>query len=374
MLTQVTAAISEHTAPLASDTQRVLAIGGILLIASGMLFGDIFAMFALHPNNARIGAAMYTAAGLIPTGDVDGILAQFMAIGGFLEFRGTKVDTHSHIIHMGYIALLLAMLQPWVALSPRVRHRTAWLFILCAALMPPAIFTIHYVGLAYSPLQDIGWASIFADLFGALLALAMVINLYGLWRHAGGRSDGGGTPSYLNAVGSGASRAASRILLVGGLLLLVSGFLYGAGLALYHQFNSAPTEVDILKSIVTAAAAGDRAALDAAFGAFGNFQMLRAINVASHTHINEMGILLLLVSFVQAFVQYPEATRNRWAKLAVVGAFGLPAGILLEIPYGIVGSVIADSAGFLVIVSLMAMLFGLLRYTGASDAGKGGVA
>lgn len=373
-MTQVTAAISEYSAPLASDTQRVLAIGGILLVASGMLFGDIFAMFALHPNNARIGAAMYTAAGLIPAGDVDGILAQFMAIGGFLEFRGTKVDTHSHIIHMGYIALLLAMLQPWVALSPRVRHRTAWLFILCAALMPPAIFTIHYVGLAYSPLQDIGWASIFADLFGALLALAMVINLYGLWRHAGGRSDGGGTPSYLNAVGSGASRAASRILLVGGLLLLVSGFLYGAGLALYHQFNSAPTEVDILKSIVTAAAAGDRAALDAAFGAFGNFQMLRAINVASHTHINEMGILLLLVSFVQAFVQYPEATRNRWAKLAVVGAFGLPAGILLEIPYGIVGSVIADSAGFLVIVSLMAMLFGLLRYTGASDAGKGGVA
>ena len=161
---------------------------------------------------------------------------------------------------------------------------------------------------------------------------------------------------------------------MGGLLLLVSGFLYGAGLALYHQFNSAPTEVDILKSIVTAAAAGDRAALDAAFGAFGNFQMLRAINVASHTHINEMGILLLLVSFVQAFVQYPEATRKRWAKLAVVGAFGLPAGILLEIPYGIVGSVIADSAGFLVIVSLMAMLFGLLRYTGASDAGTGGVA
>lgn len=374
MLTQVTAAISEHTAPLASDTQRVLAIGGILLIASGMLFGDIFAMFALHPNNARIGAAMYTAAGLIPNGDVDGILAQFMAIGGFLEFRGTKVDTHSHIIHMGYIALLLAMLQPWVALSPRVRHRTAWLFILCAALMPPAIFAIHYVGLAYSPLQDIGWASIFADLFGALLALATVINLYGLWRHVGGRGDGGGTPTYINAVGSGAGRAASRILLVGGLLLLVSGFLYGAGLALYHQFNSAPTEVDILKSIVTAAAAGDRAALDAAFGAFGNFQMLRAINVASHTHINEMGILLLLVSFVQAFVQYPEATRNRWAKLAVVGAFGLPAGILLEIPYGIVGSVIADSAGFLVIVSLMAMLFGLLRYTGASDAGTGGVA
>ena len=107
----------------------MLLIGGMLLIASGMLFGDIFAMFVLHPNNARIGAAMYAAAQLIPAGDADGILGHFMAIGGFLENRGTKVDTHTHIIHMGYIALLLAILQPWVALSPATRWRAACLFI-----------------------------------------------------------------------------------------------------------------------------------------------------------------------------------------------------------------------------------------------------
>ncbi|MCZ6829694.1 MAG: hypothetical protein O7F73_08925, partial [Gammaproteobacteria bacterium] len=53
---------SEAKSPLGSDSQRLLVIGGVLLIASGMLFGDVFAMFVLHPNNARIGEAMVAAA------------------------------------------------------------------------------------------------------------------------------------------------------------------------------------------------------------------------------------------------------------------------------------------------------------------------
>jgi hypothetical protein len=47
---------------------------------------------------------------------------------------------------------------------------------------------------------------------------------------------------------------------------------------------------------------------------------------------------------------------------AVIGGFFLPIGILLEIPYGVVGSVVADTAGFVVIFALVAMLLGLLRY------------
>ena len=52
----------EAQGPLGSNSQRLFAIGGILLVASGMLFGDVFAMFVLHPNNARIGEAMFAAA------------------------------------------------------------------------------------------------------------------------------------------------------------------------------------------------------------------------------------------------------------------------------------------------------------------------
>jgi hypothetical protein len=365
-LTQDALTSPEAQNPLASDSQRLLAIGGILLVASGMLFGDIFAMFVLHPNNARIGEAMYAAAQLIPAGDAEGILGHFMAIGGYLENRGTKVDTHSHVIHMGYIGLLLAMLQPWVALSARAKSRAAWLFIVSSVLLPVSIFSIYYVGLAYSPIGHIGWGSIFADLFGALLAVALLIQLWGLWRYRRGQREPQIKPAYIHS-----DNSASRTLLVGGLLLLVSGFLYGAGYAGWTQSGAAASEVVILKNIVSHAAASQQALLDADFAAYGSFQMYRAINIAVHTHINEMGILLLLMAFIQGFIQYTGITRKRWARLAVLSGFGLPVGILLEINFGIVGRVLADFFGFTMIVSLMAMLFGLLRHTGAVDANKG---
>ena len=342
----------------------MLTIGGLVLIAAGMLFGEYFAIFVLHPNNARIGEAMFAAAQMIPEGDVDGIMARFQAIGGFLENRGTKVDAHSHGIHVGYIALLLAALQPWVSLTDRGKRRAAWLFVLSGIGLPISIFLIHYVGLAYSPLSHIGWASIMADLFGALLAVAVFIQLWGLWRQArvGAPLDAGRGP--------GGGERASRTLLVGGLLLLVWGFLYGAVYAAWRESGGAVAEVDILKSIVGNAAAGAQDALGQDFAAFGQYQMYRAINVATHTHINEMGILLLLLSFVQRLLPYSEAARNRWALLAVAGGFLLPVGILLEIPYGVVGSVVADSAGFAVIASLVAMLLGLLRYVRAGEGSR----
>ena len=40
----------------------------------------------------------------------------------------------------------------------------------------------------------------------------------------------------------------------------------------------------------------------------------------------------------------------------------------------ILGSILADFFGFTMIVSLMAMLFGLLRHTGTTDFRKGGEA
>lgn len=352
---------------LAGRAQRVLAVGGLLAIAGGMLFGDVFAMFVLHPNNARIGQAMYEAALMIPAGDTEGILSRFTAIGGFLENRGTKVDAHSHWIHMGYIALLLAILQPYIDFRSGSKLKLAWLFVLSAFLLPVSIFAIHYVGLAWSPLEHIGWASIFADLFGFLLGVAVALSLWGLWRHWRLSAVPVEGPRFLHS-----DEGASRTLLVGGLLLLVWGFLYGAAYAAWGISGAGVAETDILRNIVTHAAAEESGALNAAFAAYGEYQMYRAINVATHTHINEMGILLLLLSFIQPFVYYSDVWKRRWARTAVAGAFLLPVGILMEIKFGIVGSVVADLSGFIAIIALMAMLFGLLRYTGVRDHQRGG--
>jgi hypothetical protein len=46
----------------------------------------------------------------------------FTDVGTFLENRGTKVDTHVHMIDFGYLALLLAALQPWVAFGEKTKR------------------------------------------------------------------------------------------------------------------------------------------------------------------------------------------------------------------------------------------------------------
>ena len=325
-----------------------------------MLLGDIFAVFILHPNNARIGDAVYAAAAAIPTGDTDAIMGHFQAIGTFLENRGTKVDAHSHGVAMGYLAVLLAILQPFVAWSTATKLRVAQAFVVCAITLPIAIFTIHYAGLAYSPLVAIGWASIAADAAGFAIAIFVTIHLVGLWRYWRNDHDTADIerPDTLDR--------ASRILFVGGSVLLLVGFLYGAAYAGYSEYTQSPNEVDILSSIV--ASAMERQSLDADFAAYGGYLAFRGINTAAHAHLNSMAILLLLLALIQPFVFLSDRWKSRWAIIMVVAATALPVSILLEFKYGLIAGGMADTSGLAAMVALAAMLFGLARKTGALDS------
>src|SRR4030088_2839009 len=165
------------------SARRLLLLGGIGLILSGMFFGDIFAIFTLHQNAAKVGASLAAAAQAALAGDRHGVLANFQNVGAFLENRGTKVDTHVHMIDFGYLALLLAILQPWVAFADKSKKKIAWIFLAGAWLLPIGVYLIHYVGLARSPLQTIGWASIAADFGGLLVLIATLAFLIGLCIH-----------------------------------------------------------------------------------------------------------------------------------------------------------------------------------------------
>ncbi len=327
-----------------------------------MLLGDVFAVFVLHPNNDRIGAALYAAAMAIPAGDADAIMAYFQSIGGFLENRGTKVDAHSHSIIIGFLAVLLAILQPLVAWSAKTKLRIAWIFVACAVTLPVAIFAIYYVGLAYSPSAVIGWASIAADAAGLTLALIVVLQLMGLWRYwrywrTGNEVAGFERPDVLDR--------ASRILLVGGSLLLLAGFLYGAAYAGYTKYLLNPGEVEILRNIVTHAAQGQ--SVDADFGAYGGYLAFRGISAAAHAHVNAMAILLLVLALVQPLLFLSDKWKNRWATVMVVAATALPVSILLEFKYGLIAGAMADISGLIAMVALSAMFIGVARRTGAMD-------
>ncbi|MGB2901742.1 MAG: hypothetical protein WBB89_20975 [Candidatus Acidiferrum sp.] len=353
-------------APLSA--RRLLVLGGIGLILVGMLFGDIFAVFVLHQNAARVGASLAAAAHAALAGDRSAVFASFQDVGSFLENRGTKVDTHVHMIDFGYLALLLAILQPWIAFEEKAKRGFAWLFLAGAALLPVGVFLIHYVGLAYSPLQTIGWASIFADLGGLLVILATFGFLLGLVKHF--RSH---VPAHVKDGLLSDRSAAGRLLLGGGMVLVLAGFLHGAYYAGVDLYRHEALDSSILTEMAKAAAASDAGTVDRSLEAYGQLQGDKAVKIAAHAHIIEFGLLAMMLAFFQPYVRLRESWKLRWAYSLILGSVLLPVCVLMELRYGLVAGGLADFGGLLVIVALLAMWIGILRYTGQLDSQAGDI-
>ncbi|MHB8557735.1 MAG: hypothetical protein ACYDCU_06385 [Candidatus Acidiferrales bacterium] len=329
----------------------------------GMIFGDIFAVFVLHQNGARVSENFSAATQAVAAGNVTGVSAAFQNIGDFLENRGTKVDAHVHMIGFGYLALMLALLQPMIALSEIAKKRLAVLFLAGAVLLPVGVFLIHYVGLRDSPFAAIGWASIFADLGGLLVFVVGIGEFAGLWRYWRSRTQ--------SAVADELSRDrcwSSRALLAGGALLVLVGFLHGAYYAGFHLYVSEAKDQALVSAMAIGAASNQPVAAARALRDYDQLQVAEAVNVAAHSHIIEFGILAILLGLFQPYVFLGERWKRIWAVLLLVGSFILPIFVFMELRWGLVAGGIADVGGLLVVIALFGMLTGILRYTGRLDA------
>jgi hypothetical protein len=344
------------------SSRRLLLLGGIALILAGMIFGDVFAVFVLHQNAARVGAGLNAAAQAALAGDRSSVRAHLGDVGAFLENRGTKVDTHVHMIDFGYLALLLAILQPWVALAEKTKRGFGWMFLAGAWLLPVGVFFIHYVGLAYSPLRAIGWASIFADLGGGCVLLATAAYLVGLCIHF--RSPAS-VPDGLLELRTNAGQR----LLAGGLVLVVLGFAHGAYYAATDLYRQEAEDHEILSRIVVGSASQDAVRVDAALAQYGQLQGDKAVKIAAHAHIIEFGLLAMMLAFFQPCVNLSEKWKLRWVDVLLAGSLLLPVCVLFELRFGLFAGGLADVGGFMVIVALVAMWIGILRYTGRLDVG-----
>jgi hypothetical protein len=353
---------SESFAPLSA--RRLLLLGGIGLILVGMIFGDIFAVFVLHQNAARVGASLSNAAHAALAGDGNAVLKYFQDVGSFLENRGTKVDTHVHMIAFGYLALMLALLVPWMALSANTKKRLAWLFLCGAGLLPTCVFLIHYVGLAYSPLRAIGWASIFADLGGLLVIVATLSYLFGLAKHFAAVQRVAVRDDLLAD-----TSVPGRLLLAGGVSLVLLGFLHGSYYAAVDLYHHEALDYSILSKISGGAATQNATTVEVGLAEYGQLQGNKAVNIAAHAHSIEFGLLGMLLAFFQPYVNLRETWKRRWALVLLLGSLLLPICVLLELKYGLVAGGIADLGGLLVIFALLAMWIGILRHTRRLDAG-----
>jgi len=344
----------------AMSARRFYVFGGIALIAAGLLLGDIFAVFILHQNAARQGEALIAASRAIAAGNAAAVNEVFSHLGNLLEDRGTKVDAHVHIIAAGYLALLLALVQPYIALSRQTKKSLAALFIAGGVLLPVGIFLIHYVGLTGSPFSAIGWASVLADSAGALLVIVLIVQAWGFWKYVRCRQLS--EPELPDE-----DSMPRRALLTGGTILVLLGFLHGAYYAGALLYEHERMETAILQRLINAATAGNLDVVTAEVDNFGNLAGARAVNIAAHSHIIEFGLLAMLLSFVQPFVFLSEKWKRRWVKVLLGGSVILPVFVLLELKLGLVAGGIADIGGLMVIVGLVGMLVGILRYSGGLD-------
>jgi hypothetical protein len=350
----------------AMSAKRLLIFGGIALILGGMLFGDIFAVFVLHQNGGATGAALLAAVQGVAAQNPAAVKQAFAEIGALLEDHGTKVDTHVHMSDAGYLAVLLALVQPYVALCAVRKKFLAKLFLVGGVGLPVGIFLIHYVGLAHSPFAAIGWASVLADSAGALMILALVGFAWGLWKHFRSRREGTVEPELIR------DRSwERRALLSGGTLLILLGFLQGTWYAGAQLYEHEAREARILSTMVDAAASGQVDVASQSVNDYGMLAAEHAVQIAGHSHFIEFGLLAILLSFVQPYIFVGTIWKRRWVKLLLLGSVLLPLFVLLELKWGLIAGGIADLGGFMVVVALVGMLAGVLRCTGELDARDG---
>ncbi len=345
------------------SARRLYIFGGIALIAGGMLFGDIFAVFVLHQNANQQGMALIEACKAVAAGNAAGAGQEFSNLGNLLEDRGTKVDAHVHMLDAGYLALLLALVQPYIALSAGAKKAVASLFILGGVLLPIGIFLIHYVRLAYSPFAVIGWASVLADAAGGLLIVVLIVQAWGFWKYLGTRELSEPELPRENSM-------PSRALLSGGTILVLLGFLHGAYYAGAMLYQHEQMETGILSRMIGAASTGNLSDATAEVNNFGNLAGARAVNIAAHSHIIEFGLLAMLLSFVQPYVFLSDKWKRIWVKTLLGGSVILPVFVLLELKFGLLAGGIADVGGLMVLIALLGMLVGVFRYSGRLDAAE----
>src|SRR5262249_36328868 len=237
-----------------------------------------------------------------------------------------------------------------------------WLLVSGGTLLPMGVFLIHYVGLAHSPLQAIGWASIFADLGGVMVLAATLGYLAGITKHF--RAN---LPAPADKLLDHRCTPA-QWLFAGGLGLILAGVLsraYYAGGGLYRHEAA---DYTILSQMSSGAAARQPAQINQALAAYGQLQGDKAVKIAAHAHVIEFGLLAVLLAFFQPYVQLREVWKQRWAGILLFGSLLLPVCVQMEVKFGLLAGGVADLGGLLVILALLAMWIGILRYSGSLDA------
>jgi hypothetical protein len=341
-----------------SPATRILVFGGISLILAGMLLGEVFAIFISHVASAQIRRGWIGK--MIPAieqHDLAAVGAGYSRIEDLLERRGRIMDTHSHMIAYGFLALALALLQPLNKYSERICRFLASCIVSGGLVQSVSVFVS-----CWATHQARDWALISSAAGGALVLLGVLGNLAGLR----GTTLGSGFAAETSRLLSSAS---SQILLRTGAFLILVGMVFGFYYAWVFVTRQEPQQIEMLDIALNAAMSRDSTAATSSITAYRSLQSRIAIVTAAHSHVIEMGTMAMLLAFVQNFVFLSDYWKRRWAVLFCVGAAVMPICTYSASILGLVPAGFADAFGMMSLIALCAMLWGLVRQTGADESG-----
>src|SRR5258708_22348891 len=301
-----------------SPATRILVFGGISLILAGMLLGEVFAIFISHVASAQIRREWTES--MIPAiaqGDLATVSAGYSRIEALLERRGRIMDSHSHMIAFGFLALALALLQTLNKYSERIRCALALCIVVGGLAQSVFVFVSYW---ATQRARD--WALLSSAAGGALVLFGVLATLAGL-RGTPLRSDFAAETSRL------LSSASSQILLKTGVFLILTGMVFGFYYAWVFVTQHEPQQIALLDGALASALSHDPSGATTSITAYRALQSRIAIVTAAHSHIIEMGIMAVLLAFLQNFFFLNDPLKRklaalffrRWGRVCLIGAF-----------------------------------------------------
>ena len=349
----MTAATSSPIIGESRSAARILIFGGILLVIAGMVLGEVFAIFISHLASAEIRRDWIGIVSATTHPDPAEAGAHFDRIQRLLERRGRIMDAHSHMIAYGFLALVLAVVQPVSTLSEKIRRRLAVSIVAGGSAQSVFVFIGYYTA---------SWVLVLSDIGGVVLLIGIVGNIAGLFGAIAHSSIVAGSVN-LDPSGS------SRILLLSGGFLILLGMAFGLCYAWIFVTQHEPQQMSLLDQALTSATSGDTESGISSVIAYRGLQSRMAIITAAHSHVIEMGMLAMLLGLLQEFVFLSPAWKRRWAIVFCVGSAAMPVCTYIASRAGLTAAGFADFFGLIGIVALFATLFGVVRYTGAYDRG-----
>jgi hypothetical protein len=335
---------------------RLLVFGGISLILAGMMLGEIFAIFVSHVGSAQIRWEL--SANVIPaiaSHDLDKVDEGYRRIENLMERRGRIMDAHSHMIAYGFLALVLALFQAASQSDEPMKRIWALCIVGGGLVQSLSVFVSYWIT---SPFRS--W-SLAASAAGGTLVLFGVLGNYAALR------GGSAWPDFAGLTAQRLASASSGILLKAGAFLILAGMVFGFYYAWVYVTQHEPGQMLLLQRAFESAGTRDIGTASASALAYRGLQSRIAIVTAAHSHVIEMGIMAILLAFVQDFVFLGERWKRRWAILFVIGAAIMPVCTYLASMYGLLFAGFADTFGLMSVVALFAMLCGIVRHTGSLE-------